>query len=364
VKHITNQIIIVLFLIISVIPGCKDNNVEPETPPPSQNPNSPVLLSPANGTLIVSLSPVLDWENFENAVSYKVQVSLDANFNGTMIIDSTITASTVTIPQVNVLTGIFFYWRVIANLQGNNVSNWSAIWKFMIRLNPPAPPVLVSPANGAINISFLPFFDWNSSPSAEFYRIQIADNAAFIPLLIDSNRITATEYQCIPGFLITGRQYFWRVNASNSNGLSTSDWSFTFNFTTVQGPVPSSISGRVTFVDTNFVALPTYYIVGAYTAWPPGINFPERYVQVVVQHQGNLHFADYTIFNLTNNTFKMALSALDASNNFTLGIYGCDTIHIPYSNCPLNPDTVSIQNYNGLENVNFLSWADTTMRIY
>jgi len=314
--------------------------------------------------IIASLTPNLDWEDYANATGYRVQVSLDANINGIIIIDSLINTSNFSIPQGKLSTGINFYWRVIAILQGGGFSNWSAIWRFLIKLDPPPPPVLVAPANGSINVHFLPSFDWNESQTADFYRIQVSNSPAFIQLLIDSNRIPVTEYQCIPGFLITGTQYFWRVNASNSNGLSTSAWSTVFNFTTVQGPIPSSISGRVTFADTNFFEPQAYYVVGAYSSWSQFNFYPDKYDQIVIQQQGNTYYADYQITDLENISYRIAAGVLEVNSNYILGIYGCDTVHLNFSNCPVNPDSVTIQNYYGIDNINFLSWADTTKRIY
>ena len=47
-----------------------------------------------------------------------------------------------------------------------------------------------------------------------------------------------------------------------------------------------------------------------------------------------------------------------------LGIYGCDTVHVEYSNCPFNPEAVNVINGWGSENINFITWADTTKRIF
>lgn len=212
----------------------------------------------------------------------------------------------------------------------------------------------------------MPLFDWNESQTAEFYRIQVSRNASFTNIALDNNNITATEFQCPPGYLITGTQYFWRVNASNSGGLSTSDWSVIFNFTTVPGPLPSSINGRITFVDTNFIQTPSYYYAGAFSVWPPNFIGPDTYDSLIIQHQGNIYYADYHILNLPNSNYKVALGVMGPLlvESFILGIYGCDTVHIPFSSCPLDPTSVTIQNYNGVENINFLGWADTTQRIY
>jgi len=354
-------------LVVLIISSCKDeNNVDPVIPPNNPNTNAPLLVSPANGAAVREFTPLLDWQDFENTASYRVQISLDANFNGFTVMDSTLNTSGLNIPSGRLITGIYYYWRVIANLNGGGNSNWSSIWRFWVILNAPPAPILVLPANGANNVPFMPFFDWNESQTAEFYRLQVSSSSSFNTILLDTNRITATELQCPPSILITGTQYFWRVNASNSNGLSTSDWSVPFNFTTLSGPIPQSISGRITFVDTNFVSLPLYYVAGAYISWPPIITGPVEIDTLNIVHSGNTYYADYTILHLQNTAYKIAVGIAEPGQltNTIMGIYGCDTLHVPFSTCPENPTTVTIQNYNGIENINFLTWADTTKRIF
>jgi hypothetical protein len=257
------------FFILITLSGCKEDSIEPVTPPNNQEPNAPVLITPSNGATISEQSPVLDWEDFTNAANYRVQASLDANINGIILLDTVVSGSGLTIPSQKIRIAVNIYWRVQANFQGSGTSNWSSIWRFTIVLSPPPPPVLVSPPNNSNNISFMPLFDWNVSNTAQSYRLQVSRNAAFSQIVFDTSGVIPTEAQCPPGKLITGTQYFWRANASNSNGLSTSNWSVPFNFTTVAGPIPSSISGRITFVDTNFIQSPNYYTVGAYNNWPP-----------------------------------------------------------------------------------------------
>lgn len=357
----------IYILLIFALSSCKDDTtVQPEDPNNNQNANSPVLLSPANGIFVRDFTPQLDWQDFENTATYHIQVSLDANFNGIIVIDSALSTSALNIPAGRLTTGVYYYWRVIANLNGGGTSNWSAIWRFSVILNPPPAPILTAPANGSGNVPFMPFFDWNEAPTADSYRLQVSNSASFTTILLDTSGIVPTELQCPPGPLITGTQYFWRVNASNSGGLSTSEWSVTFNFTTVSGPLPLTISGRVTFADTNFVPLPTLYVAGAYMTWPPIITGAVEYDTLTIQQSGNTYYADYTITNLENESYKVAVSLLSSLSltNTIMGIYGCDTVHTEYSSCPDNPTLITIQNYNGVENINFLTWADSTKRIF
>ncbi|MCI0449831.1 MAG: hypothetical protein L0Y79_08610 [Chlorobi bacterium] len=367
-----NKYLINALLILTLISGCKDDQPV-ETPiNTNQNPNAPQLLSPADNSTIEPVTPTLSWESFPNTSTYRVQISLDANFAGTMIKDTNnISGIQLTVPGGLLTTNVYYYWRVIANIQGGGTSNWSATWRFKIILAPPPPPVLLSPLNNSTNQSFTPLFDWGNSPTAETYRIQVSVNSNFSYNVLDSSLIPVSELQCPPLTLINNTLYYWRVNASNSNGGSTSNWSTVFNFRTIDGPLPNSISGTITFVDTNFLPLPDKYMVAAFPSngkWPPIVYIPAGDDSLIIERVGNVYRANYTIRNLLNGTYYITSLAISfpplVEVHSYLGIYGCDTVHIPFSSCPLNPTGVTITNNFGVENINFLSWADTTKKIF
>ena len=102
----------------------------------------------------------------------------------------------------------------------------------------PATPVLNSPSDGTTNISISPTLSWNSVNGAASYSLQISSNSSFSSFIFNQSGITSTSKQ-ISG-LNYSSTYFWRVNASNSNG--TSNWSNSFSLTTGSGttPPPSS----------------------------------------------------------------------------------------------------------------------------
>jgi hypothetical protein len=368
---ISNKKAVLLLMLMSLVflSTCKDNSVQtPPAPPNTGGAQGPQLKSPLNEATVAPISPLLDWDDFTGASTYRIQVSMDANFAGTMVMDSSgVASSQVTIPSGRLLTGVFYYWRVIANISGG-VSPWSVAWRFRIILDAPPPPTLLLPIDGALNQAFMPSFDWTDSPGAEFYRIQISANQTFNPVLYDANNITTSGTSCPVGFLTTGAQYYWHVYAANSNGLSVGPWSTTFGFTTADGPEPQSISGTITMTDTSLITpFMDSYKIGAYNMWPPTNVSPFNLDTVRFYRSGNVLKADYKLKNLPNGDYIMALY-FDTRNGFfelpILGIYVCDTVHIQYSNCPVSPTRISIQNYNGLQDINFISWTDTTSRIY
>jgi hypothetical protein len=296
-----NLLVSFVFLLTLIVTGCKDDNiVENTNNNNTQNPTAPELTEPGNNSVVQTYNPLLKWKAFTGAHSYRVQLSSDANFIGIMYADTTINSTEFTVGSSLLTTSVNYYWRVIANLSGGS-SNWSAVWKFSIILAPPPPPVLVLPPNGSSNQSFTPLFDWDDAPSAETYRLQISSNPSFTGILFDSSRISVSQLECPPMFLNTGTQYYWRVNGTNSNGLSVGEWSTAFSFTTVSGPEPNSISGTITFVDNNFVHLPYYYIACAFTSatWPPIVFNTGRNDSLSIQQSGNIYTASFRMAHTT-----------------------------------------------------------------
>jgi hypothetical protein len=347
------------------IQGCKDEAVVEPPPAGGEEPEGPKLLSPVNHATLTNFTPALDWEDFSGASSYRLQLSLDANFAGIMVMDSSaITSSTINIPQGMLTTSSYYYWRVRAIVSGGT-SPWSAVWRFHIILAPPGAPNLIAPPNGSVNLNFTPLLDWDEPQTAETYRVQISNSSAFNQIVFDSGGIYISQYQVSMYRIFPNRLYFWRVNASNSGGASTGPWSAPWSFTTMDGPEPNSISGTIIFVDTNFLQPPGFYKVGAFDNWPP-FTPPVMFDSLNIVQVGGVYKADYMINRVSTGIYYVAVYPETEIIFYVsvLGIYGCDTVHQNYSSCPQSPPVVDIISNWGVENINFLSWADTTQKIF
>jgi len=94
---------------------------------------------------------------------------------------------------------------------------------------PPLPaPTLVSPTNGAINLSPTIKFDWNSVPTATSYRIRVANDSLFTSIVKDST--VSIDSLVLSGFL-ANQLYYWKVAAINTagTGLYSTVWNFRIN---------------------------------------------------------------------------------------------------------------------------------------
>ena len=82
----------------------------------------------------------------------------------------------------------------------------------------PSSPTLVSLADNAVNQPLSLQVSWNASSRATSYRLQVAVNAAFNPVLIDTANIVGLAMTL--SNLTSNSVYYWRVSASNALGSS------------------------------------------------------------------------------------------------------------------------------------------------
>ncbi|MCX8010503.1 MAG: glycosyl hydrolase family 18 protein, partial [Ignavibacteria bacterium] len=97
---------------------------------------------------------------------------------------------------------------------------------FTIVPNVPLAPNLLSPVNGASNLSKTVTFQWYKSAGATRYTIQIAIDSIFSSLVINDTNLVDNFYFAYN--LIDGKKYYWRVSARNEIGSSpfSAVWNF------------------------------------------------------------------------------------------------------------------------------------------
>jgi len=223
------------------------------------SPPPPSLSNPANHSTGVSVTPTLSWTGALGQ-TYHIQVSTSSGF-GTTVVDASgfsSTSYTVT-PPLSYATD--YYWRVKATTLEGGTGSWSAIFKFTTSVfGVPAPPVLSSPADGAIGVPLTATLSWSASPGATIYWAQVATDSTFANIVSESPSISGTTYS-VTGLLNT-TTYYWRVKAGSSYGWSS--FSSMRSFTTVGSGVAPSPPGLAipangaTGVDPNNVLFEEY----------------------------------------------------------------------------------------------------------
>ena len=142
-----------------------------------------------------------------------------------------------------------------AGLTGASQSQQRAVsLGLSIHAGPPAPVTLLEPADDASDVPLKPEFRWEPTADAAEYALQVATDAGFVNLVIDTT---------LPGARFTPAQpfgtlasYYWRVQATNACGEG--EWTPTRRFRTVNmiGPVsydmPNGQTGSYTYFDDTY----------------------------------------------------------------------------------------------------------------
>ncbi|MCZ7602804.1 MAG: T9SS type A sorting domain-containing protein [Melioribacteraceae bacterium] len=190
----------------------------------------PVLVTPANGTLNVSLNPHFSWNAYTGATSYNLQVSTVNTF-ATTVIDEDKQASDFDALFYDVTgTGLLpltqYFWKVTVTTAAGSVT--SDIWSFTTKdVLPPGAFSLLFPYNG-FNISGINTpFSWEASQNASSYNLIIVDITNPTPDTLIN--IITTDIQYVVPELPGSSHFQWNVVASN-DGIKL-DAATSFNFT-------------------------------------------------------------------------------------------------------------------------------------
>ncbi|GAI75914.1 unnamed protein product, partial [marine sediment metagenome] len=103
----------------------------------SSPPDKPNLLSPANGTSGVSLTPTLqtgsflDPDNGDTHLQTEWQISTVSDFSSTVLNEiSAVHLTSLTVPHLTLNEGTTYYWQVRFQDSSNNWSEWSDSYSF------------------------------------------------------------------------------------------------------------------------------------------------------------------------------------------------------------------------------------------
>ena len=186
-------------------------------------PVAPAPVSPTGGAIASTLRPTLDWTDVSGA-SYSVQYSRYSNYSSATTISTSASATQLT---SSLATNTKYYWRTRSKVNGL-YSAWST--SDFMSPNPPAVPVLLSPANGAGVSSLQPSLDWKDSTNyPEGYQIQLSTEKTLASPLFDTTSASSSYLLSQP--LSSNTRYYWRVRAFNASGQYSS-WSSVFSFGT------------------------------------------------------------------------------------------------------------------------------------
>lgn len=220
--------------------------------------SAPAQVSPVDGQQIADTAQPLMMTlanpatNSPRPVTLRFQIATENSFGSPVFSQNNLTLGANGQTQFRMpnklATGHTYYWRAQAD-DGADVSDWSTPTRFDI-LTPIVigVPTLVSPVGGAQISAIGPTLTLVDAPSSGphgplSYQFQIADNAAFGPVITNAEQPEAdgqTSYAA-PAMPTFSKLYFWR--ARTLGGPNPGDWSNTESFKTPAAPAPAPAPG-------------------------------------------------------------------------------------------------------------------------
>ncbi|MEK6650172.1 MAG: hypothetical protein AABY75_04295, partial [Bacteroidota bacterium] len=189
-------------------------------------PGLPLLSSPDSAATGVSVTPTLAWTAGANAETYRLQVSLVANFSTLAFEDSTIAGLSRVVSTLQHDT--IYYWRVRAqNVTGTSAYTSSRFFRTIV--DTPDVPTLATPADAAADQPVALTLAWNTAARATTYHLQVSASNTFAVLSFEDSTLTGAS-TAVNG-LANLTPYYWRVRAKNVGG--TSAYSTARQFTTI-----------------------------------------------------------------------------------------------------------------------------------
>lgn len=281
--------------------------------PMNSAPAGPTLLSPANNSTNIPLTPLMDWSNVSNADSYRIQIAANSNFTTTIVDQGNLTNSEFQVAASVLNYDNLYYWRVNGT-NSNGTGTWSNTYNFRTINFLPAAPVLVSPLNNSTGNSLTPALDWNDISDALHYNLQVATDTGFANMVVNQNNIIASQYNIPASLLNIGTAYYWRVNAVNGNG--TGQWSARWRFTTISLPaVPVLVSpanGATQVILTPGLSWGTVPDAAGYNL---NISLDSNFSTVIL-----------TAGNITNNFFNVPSALLNINTVYYWRVNAYNTL--------------------------------------
>ena len=132
--------ILILVALVSLL-GCAQP-LAPSAP-------SVTLETPANGSTVSSLMPILTWTSGTGDASYRIQVASDSSFQNLIIDEANLGGISYGIPSDRLSEAQTYYWKMRAS-RGGQTSDWSPYWSFETPGTSPPPPPPPEPGAGTI----------------------------------------------------------------------------------------------------------------------------------------------------------------------------------------------------------------------
>jgi len=187
------------------------------------------LSSPADGSTVETLTPVLDWEEAidptpGDTVTYELLIARDAAFSQGLTTVSGLSGTVYTVPSGTLQDDTAYFWKVSAT-DTQDQATWCNEPYFHFDVAVPEPPAafsLQSPLPGETVHITSPLLQWQESVDPDpgdvlTYTVYRDVTAAFA----NPDIIVTTVTQAYSGFCQPGQIYYWKVKAADTTDYET-----------------------------------------------------------------------------------------------------------------------------------------------
>ena len=210
-----------------------------------QEPEVPLLISPANGDTEVDTLTTFVWNKAARASGYTIQISEDDLFSS-LKFEASSSDTIQSVAGLEFLTE--YFWRVKAVNSGGE-SAFSTVRSFTVKAEDASIPEPLSPANNEVGVDTSATLIWSTATGAVNYQVQVSTALDFSTT---TNDFETTDTTFEASTLNFETEYFWRVRGIGA--ADTSDWSPVFIFTTTfdkpEAPVLVSPIDNTNDIDT------------------------------------------------------------------------------------------------------------------
>ncbi|HJX03883.1 MAG TPA: hypothetical protein VJ488_04930, partial [Dehalococcoidia bacterium] len=330
---------------------------------PACSPSTPFVaqpVSPQNGSQTASLTPSLIWQSVSGAVTYRLLLSDDQNFQHLSIDANNLGEAHYDMPAGKLNSNTVYYWKIIVR-KGDQMSNWSASWSFTtpggsgpqshgtVRVN-----ALMdgSPWSGSVNYTLTgPFTDSDNSVPWNFENVPSGTYSMTYnfggPTGTALTSITPSPSQA----LHDGGNITFSLNF-HSNTTAAIKINATLNGTAWSGNVNYSLSGPLSdseiAVPASLANLPSGAYTMTYTSGGPAGAMLNSITPSLSQTISPGNTITYTLNFITQAASSLSVSAtLNGANwNGPLNYTISGPISTAGTQVPLSLNNAQAGNYN------------------
>lgn len=190
--------------------------------PPTQD-----ICAPSNAVYTVNVGALLGYNDPVTLSASGNPAGTTANFGTNPV--TPVGSSNLTIGNTGAAAGGSYPITIVGTAP---TSTHTTTVQLNLFTSPPGTTSLLTPANGATDVSLTPNLTWTAVANSTDYDVQIATDIAFTNIVYTATAVSNAHSVATPLTLLT--TYYWRVQANNICG--TGSFSSIFNFTTRDVP--------------------------------------------------------------------------------------------------------------------------------